>query len=137
MTVITPSIKLSLRAQGDNMRSPTFAILMASAASIVLGAPALAADASSGPAAADHTSAVPELVVTAQKREEALKDVPLAVAAVTQQRVEMIQAKSLADYINMVPGVSFFESAQGAGTVTIRGINAGGVASTVGIYVDQ
>ena len=117
------------------MRSRPLAILLATTASIALGAPALAADASS--AAASQSGAVPELVVTAQKREEALKNVPMAVAAVTAQRVDMIQAKSLADYINMVPGVSFTETAQGAGTVTIRGINAGGVASTVGIYVDQ
>ena len=63
------------------MRSRPLAILLATTASIALGAPALAADASS--AAASQSGAVPELVVTAQKREEALKNVPMAVAAVT------------------------------------------------------
>ena len=109
--------------------------LLASAASFALAAPALAADAPASPSAAPAAST--DIVVTASKRTERLREVPMAVSAVTDRKLDQIQATSLSDFILQVPGVNFTQSAQGAGTLTIRGINAGGVASTVGVYIDE
>src|ERR1700688_494705 len=90
---------------GTIMRNPTLALLLATTASAAIAAPAFAADPDQ--AAPEKTTSVGEILVTADKRPEALKDVPMAVSAVTSQRVELIQANSLADYISQVPGVTF------------------------------
>src|ERR1700722_7564839 len=116
------------------MRRSYLLALLASAASLGLAAPVLAADA---PAADQSAGSSNDVVVPAAKRSEPLREVPMAVSAVTDRKLERIQAASLSDFILQVPGVNFTQSAEGAGTLTIRGINAGGVASTVGVYIDE
>jgi outer membrane receptor protein involved in Fe transport len=107
--------------------------LLATTAVVSLAGPAFAQD---RPAAGGATQ-VDELIVTANKRSEALHDVPMAMSAISQDRIERTGATGFADYLTQVPGVNLNAAAQGAGTLTIRGINAGGVASTVGVYVDE
>jgi outer membrane receptor protein involved in Fe transport len=118
---------------GDDMRSTYLLSLLATAASVGLTAPAFAAaaDANAGGVA------VEEIVVTANKRVETAHNVPMAISAVSQERLERTQATSLNDFVNQIPGVTYTSNSQGAGTLTLRGINAGGVAATVGTYVDE
>jgi outer membrane receptor protein involved in Fe transport len=78
-----------------------------------------------------------EVVVTAQKREERLRDVPQSVTAITEESLERLQANSFVDYAGHVPGLSVTGGQPGNSRVTLRGLNTGGVASTVGIYVDE
>jgi outer membrane receptor protein involved in Fe transport len=78
-----------------------------------------------------------EVVVTAQKRTEALAEVPASVTVVSGQTLEQQRAHDFQDLASLVPGFSLTSSRPGVTRITLRGINTGGVASTVGVYVDN
>ena len=80
---------------------------------------------------------IEEIVVTAQKRTEALIDVPLSITAIDGSVLERQQAASFQDYLKLVPGLQLNQDTPGAGRLVMRGVNTGGVASTVGVYVDE
>jgi outer membrane receptor protein involved in Fe transport len=77
------------------------------------------------------------IIVTAQKRVEVLAKVPQSVTVVGEQTLDRQQATNLQDYLALVPGLSLEGSTRGVSRITLRGINTGGVASTVGVYVDD
>ncbi len=78
-----------------------------------------------------------EVIVTAQKRAEALADIPMSVSVVSGEALERNQADNFQDLVSMIPGLSIQSSVRGFTRVTMRGINTGGVASTVGVYVND
>jgi iron complex outermembrane recepter protein len=78
-----------------------------------------------------------EVVVTAQKRTEAVADIPASVTVVGGQLLEQQRADDFQDLVPLVPGLSITGDRPGVTRVTLRGINTGGVASTVGIYFDD
>ena len=78
-----------------------------------------------------------EIVVTAQKREEKLHDVPMGVTAITAEDLQKQQLVSLEDLQSKVPGLSLTNYQPGITRVTLRGQNAGGVGSTVTTYIDD
>ena len=90
-------------------------------------------------AAAQEKEAAPleEIVVTAQKRSEALAKVPLSVSVLTGDMLEQQQADNFQDFAAMVPGLSLTSGTRGITRLTLRGVNTGGVATTVGVYVDD
>lgn len=84
------------------------------------------------------SEAVPdEIVVTAQKRTQVLIDVPQSVTVVGGETLERQQATSFQDYLKLVPGLQLDQSTPGVGRLVLRGINTGGVAATVAVYVDE
>ncbi len=78
-----------------------------------------------------------EIVVTAQKREQALIDVPQSVSVVSGATLEKQQAVTFQDFAKLVPGLQLEQSNAGEGRLVLRGINTGGVASTVSTYIDE
>jgi outer membrane receptor protein involved in Fe transport len=80
-----------------------------------------------------------EVVVTAEKREERLEDVPVPVTAINADALGDTNKLRLQDYYTQVPGLSVTPSDRGgAPQVTIRGITTGGYTNpTVGITVDD
>jgi iron complex outermembrane receptor protein len=78
-----------------------------------------------------------QVVVTAQKRKEAIADIPASVTVVTGQVLEQQRATDFQDLVPLVPGLSLTGDRPGVTRVTLRGINTGGVASTVGVYSDD
>jgi iron complex outermembrane recepter protein len=80
-----------------------------------------------------------EIVVTAQKREQRLIDVPLAVTALSAAELTKLGATQLRDYADTIPGFSFRTSGAGFSQISIRGITIAAFDSgpTVGIYVDE
>ena len=95
---------------------------------------------------AAETSAAPtveELVVTAQKREENVQDVPVAVTAFSTKKLEDLHVNSFDDYVKFLPSVAFQSSAPGFSTVYMRGIASGGDGNhsgsqpSVGTYLDE
>lgn len=79
-----------------------------------------------------------EVVVTAQKREEHLQDVPVPVTAISAQTLVDSNQLRLKDYYTSVPGLSVSPTLQGQTTIAIRGINTGfGTNPVVGIVVDD
>jgi len=78
-----------------------------------------------------------EVVVTAQKRTEAIADIPASVTVVPEQLLEQQRVDDFKDLLPLVPGLSLTETRPGSTRVTLRGVNTGGVASTIGIYFDD
>lgn len=99
--------------------------LMGSISLAALNAPAFAA------------ASMETVVVTAEKRAEDIKQVPMAVTVLTGDSLERTVSTNFADYINSVPGMSYFAAEPGHTSLILRGINAGGVGATVGTYLDE
>src|SRR5262245_39407379 len=78
-----------------------------------------------------------DVVVTAQKRTETVADIPASVTVVGGQLLEQQRADDFQDLVPLVPGLSLTATRPGVTRVTLRGINTGGVASTVGVYFDD
>lgn len=78
-----------------------------------------------------------EIIVTAQKRRQTLIDVPQSVSVVSGATLEKQQANTIQDYLKLVPGVQIAQDTPGQGRLVMRGVNTGGVASTVSVYMDE
>jgi iron complex outermembrane recepter protein len=84
------------------------------------GAQAATATASSTAAAsAASTSSVTELVVTAEKREQALQHVAIAITAFTAAKRDEMGINSIQDMTNFTPGLSYSTSTD---RITLRGV---------------
>ncbi len=99
---------------------------------------ALAAD----PAGEDDQAApLDRLTVTAQKREEALQDVPVVVTALSRRALEQSGVRDIKDLQTVVPGLTVTSTQSESQTVArIRGIGTvgdnAGLESSVGIVID-
>jgi iron complex outermembrane receptor protein len=84
-------------------------------------------------------SGLEEIIVTAQRREEVLQDVPIAVAAVTADRLEVSGIDTTRNLPQMVPSVQFTRSGP-SGLIFIRGVGttnaAAGEEASNAVYVD-
>jgi iron complex outermembrane receptor protein len=78
-----------------------------------------------------------EVVVTAQKRTEAVQEIPASVTVIGGQLMEQQRADDFQDLVSMVPGLSTATGRPGVTRITLRGVNTGGVASTIGVYLDE
>lgn len=86
-----------------------------------------------------------EVIVTAQRREQSLQEVPISVSVFTGATLEKQNIRSSIDYLALTPNVSFTEDGQtgsrGLG-IAIRGINnlvsgENAFVNSVGIYLDE
>tara|TARA_R110000824_G_scaffold7892_8_gene36013 strand:- start:10638 stop:13031 length:2394 start_codon:yes stop_codon:yes gene_type:complete len=81
---------------------------------------------------------LPEIIVTAQKREESLADVPISVNVISEEVLETGNINKIADITEYVPNLSMTET--GVSTqMYVRGIGSGnnqGFEQSVGQYVD-
>ena len=62
---------------------------------------------SRGGAAAAASTTIEELVVTAEKREQSLQDVPVAVSAFTSEKRDLVGINTIADMTNFTPGLEY------------------------------
>jgi iron complex outermembrane recepter protein len=111
--------------------------LLAGASSLLIGAPAIAQDAASG-----DSIALEEIVVTAQKREQNLQSVPVAVTAVTGDALQQQGITNFAELAQVSPTLTVSRSNQATGsTVNVRGIGtlafSTGVEPSVAVIVDD
>lgn len=97
---------------------------------------AVAADATQS--SADNQSvSLQEVVVTAQRREERLLDVPMSISAITGDQLTREGATSLLDIASTVPGLSTAQFSPGQNRVQLRGISSLAGLPTVGQYLDE
>jgi outer membrane receptor protein involved in Fe transport len=93
--------------------------------------------------AAAQTAPPPEseslqtIVVTAEKREEKLADVPMSVTALQGSALNNLQLRDFSDIAALVPGLSIASDQPGLTRLTLRGQNTGGDGSTVAVYMDE
>ncbi|HEX5182232.1 MAG TPA: TonB-dependent receptor [Allosphingosinicella sp.] len=78
-----------------------------------------------------------EIIVTAEKRPQLLINVPQSISAVSGGTLEAQHATNFQDYLKLVPGLQLNQDTPGEGRLIVRGVNTGGVASTVSVYVDD
>ena len=103
-----------------------------------------AALAQTAPAAADAPDefGIKEIVVTAQKREQASIDVPISIAALGSEKLADFQISELRDFVGQVPNlfVNNFNGRSDTVRLFIRGIGQNDVSLTqdpsVALYVD-
>ena len=110
---------------------------MVTAVKAVVGAAAL----SCLPHAMGQSLQLEEVIVTAQKRAESLQDVPVAVTAISGDKIVEAGILDLQDLTNYVPNVVMFNSPGGGspGRIYIRGIGSGNNSAfeqSVGSFVD-
>lgn len=93
--------------------------------------------------AAHAQSTIEELVVTAEKREQSLQDVPVAVSAFSDARREMVGINSVQDLTNFTPGLTYSTNndrinMRGIGRFTNNRSSEGGVAMyNDGVYTSS
>lgn len=124
------------------MRTKLFSVRVAIAVGtslIAMGTAARAQDA--GP---DDAAAGNEIIVTANKRDARIQDVPFSINAQTQEDIQRSGAVTLEDLSRNVAGLAIQNLGPGQSQVGIRGVSAGqvardqpGVKEQVGIYLDE
>jgi outer membrane receptor protein involved in Fe transport len=93
--------------------------------------------------AADDEPSKPQtlanIIVTAQKREQAAIDVPASVTSVDARQLSRNGQTRIQDYSAEIPGLSSTSGRPGQNQVVIRGISTGTAqgAATTGIYLDE
>lgn len=94
--------------------------------------------------AADESSAtLDSVIVTAQKREENLQQVPLSIQAIGSDQLEQLHISDFNDYAKFLPSVSFTTIGPGQAAAYFRGVASGennnhsGPLPSVGIYLDE
>lgn len=125
-----------------------FFAMMASFAAGAFTAPAIGQNApqqatsASGQGTSASGTEVPqlaEIVVTAQRRQENIQQVPISINALTQAQMAEAGIKNISDLAAATPGLQFSTPVAPSTitTVNIRGINANTGPATVGIYLDD
>ena len=110
---------------------------IASAVLLALASPALMAQ---------DTTSLGEVIVTAQKREQSLQDVPISIKALGEETLDELNIQNFKDYVQFLPTVTMPPS-DGAGSgfnaVYMRGVATGGDGQattsqpSVGMYLDE
>ena len=73
---------------------------------------------------------IEEIIVTAQKTDENIQDVPIAVTAFSTESLELQQIETFGDLQFNAPNITFTKSNFTGANMTIRGVNSGTVAAS-------
>lgn len=91
-------------------------------------------------AQATTRTTIEEIVISAQRRDEALSDVPMSVTAMNQEVMDQRNIVSIDDVSKVTPGITFRRADTRnamASSIAIRGIQSNAGSSTTGIYIDD
>ncbi|MEM8919332.1 MAG: TonB-dependent receptor [Pseudomonadota bacterium] len=77
-----------------------------------------------------------EIVVTARKREENLRDVPVAISAFSGDTISGIGAQNLDDFLQNAPGVNIADQGTGLSEISVRGVSTTLGGNANGYYLD-
>jgi outer membrane receptor protein involved in Fe transport len=103
-----------------------------------LSALAQAAATAVAPAASAAGGGIASVVITAQKRREDIRDVPLSVSVLSGEQLQAQQINTVEDLTRNIPNISFStQGGPGLGTVEIRGVSSQAGAATVSVYLDD
>jgi len=83
---------------------------------------------------------IEDIVVTATKRSERMKDVPISMSAISAEQLDQTGVRDLKSIAEYIPNLQISQSNDFRSTVTIRGVGAQsrniGFDARVGVYVD-
>lgn len=113
------------------------ALLAGSALALTATAPARAQEAAPA-AAAEGEEALPgDIIVTAQRRAERLRDVPVAISAITADDIASRGVTDLDQMQAAVPGLRLVDIGPGSRRIQLRGVSQFQGLPTVGNYLDE
>ena len=101
--------------------------LTVSAGAMLLSMPALAQTA---PAPAADPTAIDDVIVTAQKREQRIQDVPIAISAFDEEALTAQRIEGGADLVRAIPNVAFTKTNFNSYNFQIRGLGTQAVSAT-------
>ncbi|WP_447761536.1 TonB-dependent receptor [Sphingopyxis panaciterrae] len=117
--------------------------LVAGISALALACP-FAASAQTAPSEADGRIAADErprsdndIIVTATRREETVLDVPLSIAAYSQDTLDQKGIRNVEDLARNTPGVTLNQGFSGIRYIAIRGLQSSVGATMTGIYIDD
>jgi iron complex outermembrane receptor protein len=115
----------------NTLQAPKLLKKTALAAAVAIATPALAQDLS-----------LEEVIVTAQKREQTVQDIPASVAAISEEMLDKTVTREFSDLNKIASGITVTGGADGFGTIIrIRGIGnnsfAPAIRPSVGIFVNE
>lgn len=121
-------------------KTALWAVMAATASSASM---AMAQDAPSDDAGYGAAAPEGDIVVTAQRREERLVDVPISVSAVSSAAIDRAQVRNVSDIATVVPNIQINETIGNSfgPLITIRGLSPSADTSLardqpVGLYID-
>src|ERR1700722_16501434 len=110
-------------------------------------APSVFAAVSDSENAAAEPSELGEVLVTAQRREQSIQDVPITMQALTAETLTQLNATTLDDFIRYLPNVTQASNGPGQTNIYMRGLSIGsggtegsgaiGTFPNVAVYLDD
>ncbi len=91
------------------------------------------------PATAKGGATLNTVVVTATRRREPAREVPMQINVISAEELQKSGAKTMSDFLSSEPGVDLnSQGGSGAGQISMRGVTTGEqTGPTVGVYVDD
>jgi outer membrane receptor protein involved in Fe transport len=96
---------------------------------------------------ASESSGIEEIVVTAQRRNESIQNVPITIQAITGEQLAQLNVTTFEDALKLLPNVTFGGTAPSQGDIFIRGVSAGSAGTqssstfapfpNVAVYLDD
>jgi outer membrane receptor protein involved in Fe transport len=124
----------------DDDRATAAGIPRKNALTIAIGA-ALTGQTTANAQQTEESPAVGEIIVTAQKREENLQDLPFSIQAISEDDMVRQGLYKFEDYVRFLPSVSYVTLTPGSSSIVFRGLaaSAGGsiTDSSVALYLDE
>lgn len=101
-------------------------LLSCAGGAVCLPGVAWADDAAAADASATSDDANPhDIIVTAQRRNESIQDVPMTLQALTGDNLSQLNVVSFNDLLKFTPNVTFASNGPGQGAIYMRGLSAG------------
>jgi len=110
---------------------------------LMYGTLVAASSVAGGQAFAQETITIEEIVVSSQKRDQNMQDVPISIQALDSIRLEQLGIHGFDDYANMLPSLTYKSVGPGLATIYMRGASDGGDGNpsgsqpSVGLYLDE
>ena len=77
---------------------------------------------------ADENVGLEEVVVSAQRRNENIQDVPITIQALTGDTIDNLKVSTLDEFLKYLPNVQTGGLGPSQGNISIRGLSIGGAA---------
>ncbi len=101
-------------------------------------ATAVAAQTPAATMAAEADTSPDDIIVTASRRSEVLRDVPSSIVALSAEELSRRNVQSILDLARAVPGLTVEEQSPGFNRIFLRGVaNPNNLTSLVGVYLDE
>lgn len=125
-----------MKPQAKQPRRSSARYLLTTALSVGAIAPVvLAADVATAQSG-EQAATIGEVVVTARRREETLREIPASVTAISSEVIERAGVRNIEDVARMTPGLTFVSLGSNFALPVIRGLSTNVGESNVGFFID-